>query len=133
MTEKSKSRITKTGNSVDARFQLCQKGFKVVIALRFGGFPMNPVVIYSTKGGNTQKVALAIAQELNCKAIKISGEPDFSTISLKDFDIVFIGTWVRGGKPSPYMLRFLKQLNREDYNKQFAIFMTWQAEAKATS
>jgi len=30
---------------------------------------MNPVVIYSTKGGNTEKVALEIAQELNCKAI----------------------------------------------------------------
>ena len=69
---------------------------------------MNPVVIYSTKGGNTEKVALEIAQELNCKAIKISGESDFSKISLKDFDLVFIGTWVRGGEPSPDMLQFLK-------------------------
>ena len=86
---------------------------------------MNPVVIYSTKGGNTEKVALAIAQELNCKAIKISGKPDFSTISLKDFDLVFLGTWVRGGEPSPDMCKFLKQLNFEDNNRQFALFMTW--------
>ena len=86
---------------------------------------MNPVVSYSTKGGNTEKVALEIAQELNCKAIKISGEPDFSTISLKDFDIVFLGTWVRGGEPSPDMYKFLKQLNFEDNNRQFALFMTW--------
>ena len=69
---------------------------------------MNPVVIYSTKGGNTEKVALEIAQELNCKAIKLSDETDFSTISLNDFDLVFIGTWVRGGEPSPDMIRFLR-------------------------
>lgn len=86
---------------------------------------MNPVVIYSTKGGNTKKVALEIVKELNCKVIKISGDLDFSTISLKDFDFVFIGTWVRGGEPSPDMLRFLKQLNLEDNDRQFALFMTW--------
>jgi len=67
---------------------------------------MNPVVIYSTKGGNTEKVALEIAQELDCRVIKISGEADFSSISLKDFDLVFIGTWIRGGEPSPNMLSF---------------------------
>jgi flavodoxin len=86
---------------------------------------MKPVVIYSTKGGNTEKVALEIAQELNCRAIKISRESDFSTISLKDFDLIFIGTWVRGGEPSPDMLCFLKQLHLEDSNGQFALFMTW--------
>jgi len=92
---------------------------------------MNPVVIYSTKGGNTEKVALEIAQELSCKAIKILGDPDFSTISLKDFDLVFIGTWVRGGEPSPDMLSFLKQLNLEDSNRQFALFMTWAGGGKS--
>jgi flavodoxin len=92
---------------------------------------MNPVVIYSTKGGNTEKVALEIAQEFNCKAIKISGESDFSTITLGDFDLVFIGTWVRGGEPSPVMLSFLKQLNLEDSNRQFALFMTWAGGGKS--
>lgn len=53
---------------------------------------MNPVVIYSTRGGNTEKVALEIAQELNCKAIKIFAESNFSKISPKDFNLVFIGT-----------------------------------------
>ena len=86
---------------------------------------MNPVVIYSTKGGNTEKVALEIAQESNCKAIKISEESDFSKMSLKEYDLVFIGTWIRGGEPSPSMLKFIKQLNLEDSNRQFALFMTW--------
>jgi flavodoxin len=86
---------------------------------------MNPVVIYSSKNGNTEKVALEITQELNCNAIKISRETDLSTISIKDFDLVIIGTWVRGGEPSPDMISFLKNLNFEDCNSQFALFMTW--------
>ena len=86
---------------------------------------MNPVVIYSSKSGNTEKVALEITQELNCDEIKISRETDFSTISIKDFDFVVIGTWVRGGEPSPDIISFLKQLSFEDCNRQFALFMTW--------
>ena len=92
---------------------------------------MNPVVVYSTKGGNTEKVALEISQELNCEAIKISGASDFSVISLKEFDVVFIGTWVRGGEPSPDMIRFLKQLSFEDHNRHFALFMTWAGGGKS--
>jgi len=92
---------------------------------------MNPVVIYSTKGGNTEKVALEIAQELNCRPIKISKESDFSTILLNDFDLVFIGTWVRGGEPSPDMLSFLEQLNLEDSNRVFALFITWAGGGKS--
>jgi flavodoxin len=92
---------------------------------------MNPVVLYSTKGGNTEKVALGISQELDCKAIKISGKLDFSMISIKDFDLVFIGTWVRGGEPSPDMISFLRQLNLEDNNRRFALFMTWAGGGKS--
>ena len=92
---------------------------------------MNPVVVYSTKGGNTEKVALEISQELNCEAIKISGASDFSVISVKEFDVVFIGTWVRGGEPSPDMISFLKQLSFEDGNRHFALFMTWAGGGKS--
>jgi flavodoxin len=92
---------------------------------------MNPVVIYSSKSGNTKKVALAIAKELNCNSIKISKEINFSTISLKDFDLVLIGTWIRGGEPSPDMTGFLKQLSLEDCNSQFALFMTWAGGGKS--
>ena len=92
---------------------------------------MNPVVIYSTKSGNTEKVALEITQELNCDAIKISRETDFSKIAIKDFDFVVIGTWIRGGEPSPDMISFLKQLNFEDGNRHFALFMTWAGGGKS--
>jgi flavodoxin len=92
---------------------------------------MNPVVIYSTKSGNTEKVALAIAKELNCNSIKISKETDFSAISFKDFDLVLIGTWIRGGEPSPDMTSFLKQLSLKDGNRRFALFMTWAGGGKS--
>jgi flavodoxin len=92
---------------------------------------MNPVVIYSTKSGNTEKVALEITQELNCNSIKISRETDFLTMSIKDFDLVVIGTWIRGGEPSPDMISFLKQMNFEDSDRHFALFMTWAGGGKS--
>jgi len=92
---------------------------------------MNPVIIYSTKTGNTEKVAVEIAQKLNCQAINLSTKPDFSTISLNDFDFVFLGTWIRGGEPSPDVISFLKQLNLKDSNRQFALFMTWAGGGKS--
>ena len=92
---------------------------------------MNPIVVYSSKGGNTQKVAQEIAQELNCKTIKLSEEPDFSKIQLNDYDVVFLGTWVRGGHASPEMVKFLEQLNLEGSKRQFALFMTWAGGGKS--
>jgi flavodoxin len=92
---------------------------------------MNPVVIYSTKSGNTEKVALEIAQELTCNVIKILCDMDFSKIPLRDFDLVILGTWIRGGEPSPDMISFLKQLNFENSNRKFALFMTWAGGGKS--
>ncbi len=97
----------------------------------FGVHLINPVVIYSTKSGNTEKVALEIAKELNCKIINISDETDFSTVTLNEFNLVFLGTWVRGGEPSPVMFNFLQQINLEDNNRKFALFLTWAGGGKS--
>ncbi len=92
---------------------------------------MNPVVVFSSRGGNTQKVAQEIAEELNCKAFKLSDEPDFSAIQLKDYDLVFLGTWVRGGHASPEMVKFLEQLDLPDNKRYFALFLTWAGGDKS--
>ncbi len=42
-----------------------------------------------------------------------------------------IGTWIRGGEPSPDMISFLKQLNFEDCDRHFALFMTWAGGGKS--
>jgi flavodoxin len=53
---------------------------------------LNSIILYSSKGGNTEKVAKEIASELNCQCIKIADDFDSSTVDLNDFDLVFVGT-----------------------------------------
>lgn len=92
---------------------------------------MNTIVVYSSRGGNTEKVALAIASELKCRAVKISKDFDASTLPLVNFDIIFIGTGIFGGEPSKDMLQYLKAQEFKDSNRQFALFMTWAGGGKS--
>jgi flavodoxin len=92
---------------------------------------VNAIVVYSTRGGNTEKVALAIASELKCKVVKIGKDFDASTLPLANFDTVFIGTGIFGGEPSKDMLQYLKTQNFKDSNRQFALFMTWAGGGKS--
>jgi flavodoxin len=85
---------------------------------------MKPIVIYSTHRSNTEKVALAIAQAANCNAIKLTKDFDPSTLLLDNYDLVFLGTGVRGGEPYVELLNFIKTANFGD-GKQIMLFMTW--------
>ena len=60
---------------------------------------MKPIVLYSSKGGNTEKIACEIASELSCSCIKITKDFNSSTVNLRDFDLVFLGTGIYGAKP----------------------------------
>jgi flavodoxin len=60
---------------------------------------MNAIVVYATHRSNTQKVAEAIAQAANCKAVKLTENFDYSAVSLEGIDLVFLGTGIRGGDP----------------------------------
>lgn len=92
---------------------------------------MRAIVVYSSRGGNTEKVALAIASELKCRAVKIGKDFNPSTLALDDFDLVFIGTDIFGGEPSKDMLGYLKAQNFCDTNRQFALFLTWAGGGKS--
>jgi flavodoxin len=92
---------------------------------------VNAIVVYSTRGGNTEKVALAIASELKCKLVKIGNDFDASTLPLANFDKVFIGTGIFGGEPSKDMLQYLKAQDFKDSNRQFALFITWAGGGKS--
>jgi flavodoxin len=61
---------------------------------------LKPIVLYSTIGGNTEKVAKEIAAELNCQCVKIAEGFDSSTLDLNDFDFVFVGTGNIWGNPN---------------------------------
>ena len=91
---------------------------------------MKPIVIYSTVGGNTEKVAGEITSELGCQCVKVSKDTDPSSLNLHDYDLVFVGTAIYGGRPNRHMLDYLKKI---DLKKplQFAIFITWAGAFKS--
>ncbi len=67
---------------------------------------MKSLVVYFSKGGKTRKVAEAIAQELNCRAIDIKKKiPDISAVNLR---VIGIGNY--GGKPGKELQEFLENL-----------------------
>jgi len=85
---------------------------------------MNTIVIYSTHRNNTEKIALAIAQTANCKAVKLTKTFDAYNTSLDSYDLVFLGTGIRGGEPYVELLNFIKTANFGS-NNRFVLFMTW--------
>jgi flavodoxin I len=74
-------------------------------------------VIYFSRGGNTQKIANAIAEELKTQAINVN-EASLN----KDAEIIFLGSGCYGGKPSPKMIEFIENQNFQ--NKHMALFGT---------
>jgi flavodoxin len=84
---------------------------------------VKPIVLYSTRSGNTEKVAKAIASELNCECIKISSDFDSSAIDFDDYDMVFVGTGIYKGKPHKDLINYLSGISLRN-SKKFALFMT---------
>jgi flavodoxin len=83
---------------------------------------MKAIVVYASRTGNTEKVALQIASELGCRVVKVTQD---STVSLDGYDLVFLGTWIYGGEPSNDLQNWLKALQFTDGKRVFALFMTW--------
>jgi len=81
---------------------------------------MNILLTYSSKTGNTKKVAQAIGEALQIKPIPVEENPDPST-----FDLVIAGFWVDRGTADQKMGAYLRNL----INKQVALFATLGASA----
>ncbi len=60
-------------------------------------------ILYYSKGGNTRKLADAIAGELGVKAFDISYSP-----LDPDARVIFIGSGIYAGKPGEDMIRFVE-------------------------
>jgi len=73
-------------------------------------------VFVDSRGGNTRKVADAIAEELGIKAIDVAtSQPD-------DVEILFLGSGTYGGKPGEAMMKFIGSGNFS--GRKVAIFGT---------
>jgi len=74
-------------------------------------------VVYFSRSGNTEKVADAIAEELDTKAEHVSN----ATVESKT-TYLFLGSGCYGGKPSPVMMKFIESNDFSD--KKIGLFGT---------
>lgn len=67
---------------------------------------MKQLVVYSSQGGNTKKLAEEVFRQLpDEKDIKpVAGAPDPA-----GYDVVCVGFWLKGGQPDPGVQDFLKK------------------------
>ena len=73
-------------------------------------------VFVDSRGGNTRKVADAIAEELGFKAENVTTSPPH------DAKILFLGSGTYGGKPGEAMMKFIESGNLS--GRKVAIFGT---------
>ena len=90
---------------------------------------MRAVVLYSTKSGNTQKVAYEIASELNCEFLRITKTNPAQTVDLINYDLIVIGTGIHAGNPYEDMVAYLNTVTLKK-PKTFALFVTWGGAGK---
>ena len=90
---------------------------------------MNALVLYSTKTGNTKKIAQAIASEINAEILQITNPEPAPKVDLTNYDLIFVGTGIRAGNPFPEMVSYLKNLDLTE-PKTFTIFLTWGGAGK---
>jgi flavodoxin len=80
---------------------------------------MNPIIIYCSKTGNTEKVAQSVARGLDGKTqmVKLELSPEgilkeFSphfTLDVSPYDLVFFGGWVMVMRVHPFLYTYIKR------------------------
>ncbi len=85
---------------------------------------MHSIILYSSKSGNTKKIADSMAAALGCEAIKITSESKPQGFDLEKYDLILVGTGLFAGTPNEDIMHFLSGLNFKS-QKQFALFITW--------
>ncbi len=85
---------------------------------------MKSIILYSSRSGNTKKIAESMAVEVGCEAIKITSDSNPSTLDLEGFDLIFVGTGLYAGTPNEDLVKYLSSLNLKS-TKQFVLFITW--------
>lgn len=87
---------------------------------------MNIKVIYHSMTGNTEKLALAIADELGVKA---ENAKEVDMASLCDVDLLFIGDGIYAGKAGKVTLKLIERLDGKKV-KNAAVFATYGGQDK---
>jgi len=85
---------------------------------------LRKIILYSSKSGNTKKVAEEMASQIGCDEVRITASGALKAVDLETFDLIFVGTGLFAGTPNEDMVRFLGNLNLKTA-KTFALFITW--------
>jgi flavodoxin len=85
---------------------------------------MKTIILYSSKSGNTKKIADSMASQIGCDAIRITADRTPPNVDLEGYDLVFVGTGLFAGTPNEDMARYIGNLNLKT-TKMFALFITW--------
>ena len=80
---------------------------------------MNPIIIYCSKTGNTEKVAQSVARGLdgNVQMVKLDLSPEgilkeyspHFTLDVSSYDLVFFGGWVMVMRVHPFLYTYIKR------------------------
>lgn len=80
----------------------------------------NAVVLYNSRGGNTEKVARKIAEGLGAESFNHKNIPN-----LDKYELLVVGSWVIMGRISFAGARYLKKLTRKNNEgKKVVLFFT---------
>lgn len=95
---------------------------------------MKNIVIYSSRNGNSELIAEAIAEELGCGIVNLS-DCDVQNLDLKEIDTMFLGSGIYGGSVHKKVLNLGKYLNLNASNRtntiKIAFFITWLGRGKS--
>jgi flavodoxin len=91
---------------------------------------MKTIILYSSRSGNTKKIADSMAAQIGCEAIKIASGSDASTVDLEAYDLIFVGTGLYAGTPNEDIVKYLGKLKLKG-TKLFALFITWGGAPKS--
>lgn len=78
------------------------------------------IVLYNSRGGNTKKVAMKIAEGLGAEC-----RSNWHIPKLNEYDLVVVGSWVIMGRISFTGARYMRRLSRKGIvGKKVALFFT---------
>ena len=83
------------------------------------------MVCYFSNTGNTEKVAKSIVEGLEDKDVEILKIEDTDPLSLKNYDLVVLGSGIYAGKLHKKVTDFMTNVN--EYPPKFAFFNTHQS------
>ena len=90
---------------------------------------MKAIVLYSTKSGNTQRIADEIASELNCESLRITKSNPALPVNLIKYDLIVIGSPNHMGSHTKKVKKFITNLSKAPVKgESFAVFDTYQSK-----